>query len=81
MKNKTTTLDLAFAVVILVASIFLFLTVLGSSFSAFGKFGLSVLLLAGCGYGLSRAFKYDCWYGMFLLRSQYGLSLLDDLAK
>ena len=81
MKNKTTTLDLAFAVVILVASIFLFLTVLNAPLSAFLKFLFSVAILVGCGMGLSRVFKYDGWYGMFLLRSQYGLSLLDDLAK
>ena len=81
MKNKTTHIDLAFAVFILIISIFLFLAVLGSPISAFLKFILSVAVLAGCGYGIGRAFRYDCWYGLFLLRSQYGLSLLDDLAK
>ena len=81
MKNKTTHIDLAFAVFILIVSIALFLGVLGSPISAFLKFVLSVAVLAGCGYGIGRAFKYDCWYGLFLLRSQYGLSLLDDLAK
>ena len=81
MKNKTTSLDLAFAIFLLIASIALFLAVLGSSISAFFKFILSVAVLVGCGYGLSRVFKYECWYGIFLLRSQYGLSLLDGLAK
>jgi len=81
MKNKTTSLDLAFAVFIIIVSIFFFLTVIGSSISAFFKFVLSVAVLVACGFGLSRAFKYECWYGIFLLRSQYGLSLLDDLAK
>ena len=81
MKSKTTHLDLAFAVFIVIVSIALFLAVLGSPISAFLKFILSVAVLVGCGYGLSRAFKYECWYGIFLLRSQYGLSLLDGLAK
>jgi len=81
MKNKTTSLDLAFAVFLLIVSLFLFLTVLGSSLSAFFKFILSVAVLVGCGYGLSRIFKYECWYGIFLLKSQYGLSMLDGLAK
>jgi len=81
MKNKTTSLDLAFAVFLLIVFIALFLTVLNSSLSAFLKFILSVAVLVGCGYGLSRAFKYDCWYGIFLFKSQYGLSMLDDLAK
>ncbi|MCX6770677.1 MAG: site-2 protease family protein [Candidatus Micrarchaeota archaeon] len=80
-KGKTAHLDLAFAVFILIVSIFLFLTVLGSSVSAFLKFILSVAVLVGCGYGVSRAFSYECWYGIFLLRSQYGLSLLGGLAK
>ncbi|MFA5929843.1 MAG: site-2 protease family protein [Candidatus Micrarchaeia archaeon] len=81
MKSKITSLDLAFAVFILIVSLSLFLSVLGSSLSAFLKFGLSVLVLVGCGYGLSRAFRYECWYGIFLLKSQHGLSLLDSLAK
>jgi len=81
MKNKTTSLDLAFAVFLLIVSLFLFLSVLNSSLSAFLKFIFSVAVLVGCGYGIARAFKYDCWYGIFLLRSQYGLSMLDDLAK
>ena len=81
MKNKTTGLGWAFAVFILIASVSLFLAALGSPLSAFFKFIASVAILAGCGYGLSRVFKYECWGGIFLLKSQYGLSLLDDLAK
>jgi len=81
MKNKTTSLDLAFAIFLLIVSISLFLAVLGAPISAFFKFILSVAVLVGCGYGLSRIFKYECWYGIFLLKSQYGLSLLDKLAK
>ena len=81
MKNKTTTLDLAFSAVIFIASILLFIAVLNAPLSAFLKFLFSVAILVGCGMGLSRVFKYECWYGIFLLRSQYGLALLDDLAK
>jgi membrane-associated protease RseP (regulator of RpoE activity) len=81
MKNKTSSLDWAFAAFIIIISIALFFAVLSSPVSAFFKFLLSVAVLVGCGMGLSRVFKYDCWYGIFLLRSQYGLSLLDDLAK
>ena len=80
-RKKTTHLDMAFAVFILIAGMFIFLGVLGASISAFFKFALSVALLAACGYGVSRALSYECWYGIFLLRSQYGLSLLDGLAK
>jgi membrane-associated protease RseP (regulator of RpoE activity) len=81
MKNKTTHIDLAFAVLLLIVSLSLFFSVLGSSLSAAYKFVLAVLVLAACGFGLSRAFHYDCWYGMFLLKGKYGLSLLDSLAK
>ncbi|MFA6214443.1 MAG: site-2 protease family protein [Candidatus Micrarchaeia archaeon] len=80
-KQKTSRLGLAMAAAILLASMFLFVGVLNSSQSAFFKFLLSVALLAGCGYAVSRLLKYECWYGIFLLRSQYGLSLLDRLAK
>ena len=81
MKGKTNHLGSAAAVIMIAASIIIFLSVLGSPLSAFFKFALSVALLAACGYGVSRALSYECWYGIFLLRSQYGLSLLDGLAK
>ena len=90
MKKKTTArrtdgkangMGMALAAFILVASLLIFLAVLGSPISAFFKFALSVAVLAACGYGVSRALDYECWYGIFLLRSQSGLSLLDDLAK
>jgi hypothetical protein len=80
-KNKTTKLDAAIAVLLVVACVFLFLITLDSGLSAFIKFLLSASLLAACGYGVARAFGLECWYGMFLLRSQYGLSLLDRLAS
>jgi membrane-associated protease RseP (regulator of RpoE activity) len=63
------------------ASVALFAAVLASSFSAFAKFILSVALLAACGYCVAKAFRLECWYGAFLLRSQKGLSFLDRLAK
>jgi len=81
MKGKITRLDLAFAIFLVLLSVSLFLAVLGSSVSAFIKFILSVALLVGCGYGVARAFRYECWYGIFLLKSQHGLSMLDGLAK
>jgi membrane-associated protease RseP (regulator of RpoE activity) len=81
IKKKTTHVDMAFAAFIIIASMLIFLGVLGASLSAFFKFVLSVAVLASCGYGVSRALSYECWYGVFLLRSQSGLSLLDSLAK
>jgi len=80
-KNKTTHLDLAFAVLLLAACIWLFLAILSSQLSAFLKFILAVASLGACGYGIAKALHLECWYGMFLLRSQAGLSLLDRLAK
>jgi membrane-associated protease RseP (regulator of RpoE activity) len=80
-KRKTTQLDSAIAVFLLITCFFLFFAILDSGLSAFAKFMLSVATLAACGYGVARAFNLECWYGMFLLRSQSGLSLLDRLAK
>jgi len=80
-KSKTTHLDLAFAILLLAICIASFIAILGAQFSAFIKFILAVALLAACGYGIARALKLECWYGMFLLRSQSGLSFLDRLAK
>ncbi len=80
-KGKATHLDAAFAVFMLIICVSLFAAVLGSSFSAFMKFLLSIALLGACGYGISKAFRLECWYGIFLLRSKAGLSFLDGLAK
>jgi len=80
-KQKSTHLDLAFAIFLLAACIAAFLAILSAELSAFLKFILSIALLAGCGYGLAKAFRLECWYGIFLLRSQAGLSFLDRLAK
>ena len=52
-RKKTTRLDAAIAVLLVVACVSLFLTTLDSGYSAFLKFLLSVALLAACGYGVA----------------------------
>lgn len=80
-KSRTTHLDAAFAIFLLAICIAAFLAILGSELSAFFKFILAIAVLAACGYGISKAFRLECWYGIFLLRSQAGLSFLNRLAK
>lgn len=58
-----------------------FLVVLDAQLPALVKFVLGTLSLSACGMAVSRLYKLENWFGMFLLRSQWGLKFLDRLAK
>lgn len=70
-----------FAIAALAISLGFFLVVLDAKLPALAKFALGALSLAACGMALSRAYKLENWFGMFLFRSQWGLKFLDSLAK
>jgi len=70
-----------FAAICLVVSIGFFLMVLNSPLSAMLKFILGALTLAGCGTAVAFSFNMESWAGLILLKSNYGLSTLDSLAK
>lgn len=55
--------------------------VLNAQIPAIAKFVAAVGALAACGLALSYVFKLECWGGLFLLRSQWGLKLLDSISK
>ena len=55
--------------------------VLDANLPAVAKFVLAVASLAACGFAIAYSFKLECWCGLFMLRSQYGLSMLDSIAK
>ncbi|MFA4983452.1 MAG: site-2 protease family protein [Candidatus Micrarchaeia archaeon] len=70
-----------FAAICLTVSIAFFLMVLDSPLSAILKFILCALCLAACGTAVAFAFNMESWGGLILLKSNYGLSTLDKLAK
>ncbi|MCX6772504.1 MAG: hypothetical protein NTV88_01905 [Candidatus Micrarchaeota archaeon] len=72
---------LAFAILAIVISLAFFLLTLGATLPAIAKALLAVGSLAACGITLSKLYKLEGWYGMFLFRSQSGLKFIDDLAQ
>jgi hypothetical protein len=68
------------AILSLLVSVPFFFVILNAPLSAMLKFVLAVAVLAGCGYTIGKAFRFESYAGLFLLRSQRGLGLLDRLA-
>jgi len=68
------------AIVSLLVSVPFFIVILDAPLSAMLKFVLSVVVLAGCGFTVGKAFKFESYAGLFLLRSQHGLGLIDKIA-
>ena len=78
MKGKQ---KLAFAILAVLVSFGVFLAILNAALPAVVKFVLAVATLAACGTALAHAFKLEAWGGLYLLRSQSGLSFLERLSK
>jgi len=74
-------MKIVFSMAAVLISLGFFLVVLDAKLPAVAKFVLAVGSLAACGFAISHSFKFECWGGLFMLRSQYGLSLLDRIAK
>lgn len=62
-------------------SLVFFFVALNSPLSAMFKLALSLVILWGCGTSVASAFGFECYAGMFLLRSQKGLGLIDSIAR
>lgn len=72
---------LALTLSALAVSLLLFLVVLNAPLSAIMKFALAAVVLAGCGFSVAKLHGFECFSGLFLLRSKHGLGLLDELAR
>ncbi|VVB58231.1 Peptidase family M50 [Candidatus Anstonella stagnisolia] len=62
-------------------SIFLFLQILDASMGAVLKFLAAAIVLVACGEFVRREYSLDGGWGLIMLRSKTGLSLIDSLAK
>lgn len=62
-------------------SFFIFLQILDASMGAAAKFISALLLLALCGEFVRRSYSLDGGWGLIMLRSKKGLSLIDALAQ
>ncbi|MFH0818365.1 MAG: M50 family metallopeptidase [Candidatus Micrarchaeota archaeon] len=69
------------ALMVFAFTCFLFYIILISSASGLLKFGIVLVLMAGCGISLQALLKIDGQFGILLLRTQSGLHYIDDIAN
>lgn len=79
LQNKNARIALGIAAILITLAFFLF--VLDSQLSAIIKFVLAAGSLALCGFALASLFKMESWAGLFMLRSNYGLDIIDNISK
>jgi len=71
----------ALCILAIFVSIFLFLQILDANMGPVFKFLAAAALLVACGEFVRREYAFDGGWGLIMLRSKSGLSLIDSLAK
>lgn len=72
---------LALAILSLAVSMAFFFFIIDTPLPAVARFILGVAALCGCGIAIMRLYNVEGWWGIMLLRSKWGLSYLDSMAK
>jgi len=72
---------LALAILAIIVSMAFFFFIIDTPLPAVARFVLGVAALVACGLAIMRLYGTEGWYGIMLLRSKWGLSYLDRMAK
>ena len=81
LRCKSRNIKAAFAISAVLITMALFLFILNAQLPAIAKFALAAGSLALCGFALAFVFKLESWGGLFMLRGQHGLGIIDGIAK